>query len=155
MKPRAAGTIGIVVALALAVLGGYLLARPPWSIPGALVLVLASIALSVGIVWTRRKSWAEPWPPDMTPSLQKVLRAAKVFLVMNCGLVVAAIGLAVVSIGTEQWDQLFLAGFWALVSTYNLTLGRKRLRVLLRQETQESGSHVVHRAPAPEDESTR
>ncbi len=140
MKPRAAGITGIVVALALAVLGGYLLARPPWSIPGALVLVAASVALSVSIVWTRRRSWAEFWPPDVTPSLRKQVRLAKVSLVVSCVLLVACVGLMVVSITSEAWNQVVAAVLVMLSSASNLVVLRTRLLALHRQDTQEQDS---------------
>jgi Kef-type K+ transport system membrane component KefB len=140
MKPRAAGITGIVVALALAVLGGYLLARPPWSIPGALVLVAASVTLSISIVWTRRRSWAELWPPDVTPSLRKQVRLAKVSLVVSCVLLVACVGLMVVSITSEAWNQVVAAVLVMLSSASNLVVLRTRLLALHRQDTLEQDS---------------
>jgi ABC-type antimicrobial peptide transport system permease subunit len=140
MKPRAAGMIGSVVALAVAVLGGYLLASPPWSIPGALVLVLASLALSISIIWTRRTSWAEPWPPDVTPSLRKQVRTAKVLLVMNCVVLAASIGLAVVVSSSETWDQLVVPVIVILTSAGHLLVSRRRLRVLQSQDGTERRS---------------
>jgi hypothetical protein len=137
MKPRAAGLIGIVVALALAVLGGYLLAHPPWSIPGAIVLVLASVALSLSVVWTRMTSWAEPWPPHVVPSLRKQLRTAKVLLMLNCVALVAMIALTVVAISIEFWNQVYLGIFWIFLSATNVVTSRRRLRALLQGNVRE------------------
>ncbi len=133
MKPRAAGTIGIVVALALAVLGGYLLARPPWSIPGALVLVLASIALCVSVVWTGRKSWSEPWPPHTAPSLEKQVRRTRARLFASVVLLTASVALTVVAVMEQYTEQLFVAGLLILSSVSNVFASRATLRALGRQ----------------------
>lgn len=130
MSPRIAGWLAIVGALLLAVLGGFLLATPPWSILGAIILVGATILLSVGVVWLLRRSWSEPWPPYVTPSLQKRLRRARVMLIGNSILFVTVIGGSVYAIVGQNWWQLLYAGFILLVVLGNLSLNRRTLHYL-------------------------
>ena len=129
---------GIVVALVLAVLGGYLIAHPPWSIPGAAVLVIASIAVSVSIVWTRRKSWAEPWPPDVTPSIAKRLRGAKRRMILSAVLLTTFVALTVVGIAERYGEQLFLAVFLTLSSALQVWLNWATIQTLEQQAQRES-----------------
>lgn len=130
MSPRIAGWLAVVGALLLAVLGGLLLATPPWSILGAIILVGATILLSVGVVWLLRRSWSEPWPPYVTPSLQKRRRRARVMLIGNSILFVAVIGGSVYAIVGQNWWQLLYAGFILLVVLGNLSLNRRTLHYL-------------------------
>lgn len=125
--------MGLVVALALGVLGGFLLPYPPWSIPGALVLVLASLGLSVSLVWTRRKSWADPWPPDVTPSLKKQLRNARVRLSVNAVVLMAGVALMVLAIVEQYWKQVLVPVFAIVSGVLNLVVNRRTLRALERQ----------------------
>lgn len=140
VSPRSAGWLAIVGALLLAVLGGFLIATPPWSIPGAIVLVGATILLSVGVVWLNRRSWSEPWPPDITASLQKRLRRLRVMQVVNSVLFVATIGLAVYAIVIQNWWQLVYAGFLLVLGLSNLTLNRRTLRYVREMQSKESDS---------------
>lgn len=84
MSPRVAGILAMVAAVALAVFGGSLFANPWTSIPGAIVIVLASILFAIGAVWTLRTSWADKtWPPavaapDAAKSLRRLRRSAVV-----------------------------------------------------------------------------
>jgi hypothetical protein len=137
MSPRAAGLTAIPGALLLAILGGFLLASPPWSIPGALILVAATILLSVGTVWLYRRSWSDPWPPDVTPTLQKRVRRARVLQVVNSILLVAMVAAAVYAIAAQDWWRLCYAAFLLLLCLGNLTVNRRTLRYL--RETEATG----------------
>jgi hypothetical protein len=130
MSPRAAGWCAIVGAAVLAVAGGYLLATPPWSIPGALVLVAATILLSVGTVWVHRRSWSEPWPPDVTPSLQKQLRRLRVLQIGNSVVSVLMIAVAVYAIVDADWWKLLWAALLLLLRMSNFTTNRSVIRRL-------------------------
>jgi hypothetical protein len=134
MSPRAAGWCAIVGAAVLAVAGGYLLATPPWSIPGALVLVAATILLSVGTVWVHRRSWSEPWPPDVTPSLQKQLRRLRVLQIGNSVVFVLMIAVAVYAIVDADWWKLLWAALLLLLRMSNFTTNRSVIRRLRELE---------------------
>jgi hypothetical protein len=93
MKPRTAGLVGIVTAIIITVLSGVLLARPPFSILGALGLVGGMILLVSATSWTVRSSWdSAGWPVYAEPSVQKSQRflwglaiAQMVFVALNVG----------------------------------------------------------------------
>jgi hypothetical protein len=123
-----------VGAAALAVAGGYLLATPPWSIPGALVLVAATILLSVGTVWVNRRSWSEPWPPDVTPSLKKQLRRLRVLQIVNSVLFMGMIAVAVYAIVDSDWWKLLWAALLLLLRMSNFTTNRSVIRRLRELE---------------------
>lgn len=71
---------------------------------------------------------------------------------MSCVLFVGAIALAVVAVTAEMWEQLFLAAFWALVSAYNLTVVRTRLRGLQEEKTHQLDGLVASRSVDFENE---
>lgn len=143
VSPRAAGWLAILGGILLAVLGGFLIATPPWSIPGAVVLVGSTILLSVGVVWLQRRSWTEPWPPYTAPSLRKRVRRFRALLILNSVLVVAVIADAVYAVASQDWWKLVPAGFFLILAAGNLTLSWFTWRFL--RETQENES-----APTPE-----
>jgi uncharacterized membrane protein YbhN (UPF0104 family) len=136
VSPRAAGWLAIAGSLLLAVLGGFLLATPPWSIPGAIVLVVATILFSVGTISLYRRSWSDPWPPDTTPSLQKQLRITRVMQIVFSVLFVAMIASAIYAIVTQNWGQLLIATIFLLTGLSNLRIIRRNLRQL--RDTQAS-----------------
>jgi hypothetical protein len=140
VSPRLAGWLAVVGALVLAVLGGYLIAAPPWSIPGAIILVAATILLSVGVVWLHRRSWSEPWPPYVAPSMQKQLRRLRTMQVINSILLIAAIAAAVSAIASQNWGQLLYVGLLLFVGLTNLKLYRLRLRHLRDIQSNETTS---------------
>ncbi|GLK15684.1 hypothetical protein [Herbiconiux flava] len=139
MSPRAAGWVAVGAAVGGAVLGGWLLAMPPWSIPGALVLVGASILLSVGTVWLHRRSWDEPWPPDVTPSVQKRLRRARVMQVVGSALIAGMVGIAVFALVREDWGQLVYAVVLLVMGAGNVELNRRVMRQLRDSEERTRG----------------
>lgn len=139
MSPRAAGLLAIAVSVVVAVLGALLLASPPWSIPGALVLVGATILLSVGTVWLYRRSWSEPWPPDVTPSIRQRLRRLRILQTLNSVLFVATIAMAVYAIVNQHWGQLIYAAALALMALSSLSVNRVALRHLREID---AGSHA-------------
>lgn len=130
MSPRTAGWCAIVGALAIATIGGILLASPPWSIPGALVLVAASILLAVGVIWTYRRSWSEPWPPDVTPSRRQQLRRLQVSQVIGSVLIVSTIALAIYAIADQDWSRIIYAGLLFALGCSNFVVNRRVLRQL-------------------------
>lgn len=134
MRPRPAGWLAIVGAALMAVGGGILIATPPWSIAGAIVLVAASILLSLGIIWTQRRSWSEPWPPDVTPSVQKQLRRLRVLGVVNGVALVVLLAAAVYAITTQNWWQLLFAACFLLVGLNRLSTNRRLTRLLREAE---------------------
>ncbi|MBF4572909.1 hypothetical protein ITJ64_10310 [Herbiconiux sp. VKM Ac-1786] len=137
MSPRAAGWDAVGGAGVVAVVGGLLLAVPPWSIVGAVVLVGASILLSVGWVWLVRRSWDEPWPPDVTPSLRQRLRRARVMQVVGSVLTVGMVGIAIFALVRQDWGQLAYAVALLVLGAGNLELHQRALRRLRDAEVQE------------------
>ncbi|MFB2584527.1 hypothetical protein [Herbiconiux liukaitaii] len=154
MTPRAAGWLAVGGSGVLAVLGGLVIATPPWSILGALVLVAATIVLSLGTVWLHRRSWSDPWPPDVAPSLQTQLKLARVREVVNCVLLVAMVALAVYAAVTQNWWQLLFVGFFALLGLSNLSLNR-RTQHLLRDTASGAGPGGSGGVPSGHDGSRR
>jgi membrane protein implicated in regulation of membrane protease activity len=130
MTPRPAGLLAMSGAAVLAIGGGYLLATPPWSIPGAVVLVAATILFAVGAVWMNRRSWSEPWPPDLTPSLKKQLQRARVLQVVNAVLVVAMIAAVVFAVVSGQWPKLVSAVPLLVFASINFFVNRAVMRRL-------------------------
>jgi membrane protein implicated in regulation of membrane protease activity len=114
----------------LAIGGGYLLATPPWSIPGAVVLVAATIVFAVGAVWMNRRSWSEPWPPDLTPSLKKQLQRARRLQVFNSVLLVAMIAAIVYGIVTGEWSKLLSALPLLVFGSINFMVNRSVMKRL-------------------------
>jgi TRAP-type C4-dicarboxylate transport system permease small subunit len=124
----------------MAVVGGLLLAVPPWSIVGAVVLVGASILLSVGSVWLARRSWDEAWPPDVTPSLRQRLRRARVMQVVGSALTVGMVGIAIFALVRQDWGQLAYAVALLVLGAGNLELHQRALRRLRDAQAQEEAS---------------
>ncbi|QJU54596.1 hypothetical protein SCB71_15865 [Herbiconiux sp. KACC 21604] len=139
VSPRAAGWIAVGVAVVIAVGGGVLLAHPPWSITGAVVLVGASILLPVGAVWMLRRSWSEPWPPDLTPSVQKQLRWLRVGRIASAVMLVGVIALAIYAVARQNWWQLAWAGVLGAMGLSNLSVNRATLRRLLESRAATDG----------------
>ncbi|ROR83433.1 hypothetical protein SAMN06295974_1501 [Plantibacter flavus] len=128
----------IVAAVAVAVFGGVLIASPPWSILGALVLVAASIVFATGVVATYRRSWAETWPPDATPTRRQQLRRLAVGRVLGSVLVVGTIGLAAFAILRQDWTGLVFAVILCASGVGNLVLNRRVLQQLREGERAET-----------------
>jgi hypothetical protein len=124
----------------VAVVGGLLVAMPPWSIVGAVVLVGASILLSVGSVWLVRRSWDEPWPPDVTPSLRQRLRRARVMQVVGSVLTVGMVGIAASALVRHEWAQLAYAIAFVVLGASNFELHRRVLRRLRDADAGEARS---------------
>ncbi|MCS5724093.1 hypothetical protein N1028_13820 [Herbiconiux sp. CPCC 203407] len=139
LSPRVAGWLAIAGSLVVAVVGGFLLANPPWSILGAFVLVAATIVLSVGTVWLHRRSWHEPWPPDATPSLQQQIRRLRVLSIVGSILWVGMIAAGVVAIVSQNGWRLLFVAFFLVTGLSNLSLNRRTLR-LLQESRSEDGS---------------
>ena len=102
LKPRLAGVVGMVAGLAMAGTGGWLIAHPPLSLLGVVVLVAASILCAVAATWTVRRSWSATDWPDLTVSEEKALRRARRVLVMQCVLAPLMIGGSVWIISTRS-----------------------------------------------------
>ena len=93
MKPRTAGLCGIVAAIIITLLSGVLLAKPSFSILGALGLVGGTTLLVAAASWTVRSSWdSGGWPVYVEPSVRKSRRflwglaiVQMVFVALNVG----------------------------------------------------------------------
>jgi len=82
----------MVAGIAGSVISGGLIAHPPFSIPGALLLVAATIAFAVGASWTMRKSWdAASWPDAGMPTVASRKRLRRI-LILQCILAPLLIG---------------------------------------------------------------
>ncbi|MBG6215229.1 small-conductance mechanosensitive channel [Cryobacterium sp. CAN_C3] len=102
-----------------------MIAYPPLSIPGALVLVPATLLISVGSVWLLRRDWSEPWPPDVRPDLAKQLRLRRIFLIANSVLLPVALAYGVYSAFVGAWWMLAYALFLSFNAVYSLVVYRK------------------------------
>lgn len=64
MTPRVTGILLMVVSVAVGVLAGTLFAVPWWQISAALMLTVATVGMTVGLLWLFRKGWEDKaWPP--------------------------------------------------------------------------------------------
>ena len=90
VSPRVAGACTIVLGVLVAIVAGEMIAYPPLSILGAILLVVATILMSIGCVWLVRRSWDEPWPEQ--PDQAKLMRRRRRRLIVN--FVRLSIGLA-------------------------------------------------------------
>ncbi|WP_346234255.1 hypothetical protein [Parafrigoribacterium mesophilum] len=76
-----AGAYTIVLGVLVAIVAGGMIAHPPLSIFGAILLVVATILMSIGCVWLVRRSWDEPWPEE--PDEAKLMRRRRRLLIVN------------------------------------------------------------------------
>jgi hypothetical protein len=89
----------MIAGVVMSVVAGALIARPPFSMLGAILLVLATITFAVGASWTVRKTWdAKSWPELGVPARAngKLIRK---HLIVQC---ISAPGL----IGIGVWQAL-------------------------------------------------
>ena len=131
MSPRVAGTAAMVAALALAVVAGFLIGHPPWSIPGAVLLVAASILFCVGALWSLRRTWEDQtWPPNVAMDRAKALRTMYRFSLMMCffGPLMIAGGVVAIILG----DNLVSGIFIVVLGVFNLATSLWRLRLYRR-----------------------
>lgn len=127
VTPRTAGIVAIVGVI-LAVCGGWMIAWPPVSIVGALLLVPATILVAIGCVWLVRRDWDEPWPPDVQPDLAKRLRIRRVLLITSGILLPVALAYGIFSAIRGEWWSLVLALVLAMNAATNLAVYRRLRR---------------------------
>ena len=112
MKPRAAGVLGMIVALIITVGFGALIAYPPLSIVGAIGLVGGTILFAVTATWTVRKSWDPSNWPDVSVSEEVSMRRFRRLAIVEFILAPLLIGGGVWNVATGD------LGGWV-----NVTLG--------------------------------
>ncbi|WP_146188053.1 hypothetical protein [Mycetocola zhujimingii] len=113
MSPRATGIITMVASIVLAVAGGWMFSNPWSAIPGALLIVAASISFAVGAIWTLKKSWDDrSWPPDVAIDAAKALRKQRRMAITSCAVAPLIIGC---SIALMVFDQAFWPGALTLI----------------------------------------
>jgi hypothetical protein len=106
----------MVVGLVLSVVSGALIAHPPFSILGAVLLTAATILFAVSATWTMRGSWdPASWPEGRTLSEEKRMRRIRRIAVAEC--VVAPL-----MIGSGVWQVLTGGGGWSTVVWGSLLL---------------------------------
>ncbi|RFA07550.1 hypothetical protein B7R21_15275 [Subtercola boreus] len=125
VTPRTAGIVAIAIGVALAVCGGWMIAWPPVSILGAIVLAPATLLVAIGCVWLVRRVWDESWPPDVRPDLAKRLRIRRVLLVASGVLLPVALAYGIFSATRGEWGSLVIALILALNAATNLSVYRR------------------------------
>jgi amino acid transporter len=105
VSPKVAGACTIVLGVLVAIVAGAMIAYPPLSILGAIMLVSATILMSIGCVWLVRRSWDEPWPEQ--PDQAKLVRRRRRLLITNCVQLAGALAYGIFSAVNGSW--------WAMV----------------------------------------
>ena len=110
MTPKTAGMLGMLAGLAIAVVAGFMIASPPYSIVGAVVLVAATILFAVASTWSRRESWDAGTYAAVDASDERLQRNARRWSVVLGVILVPLLGV---------WVWLFIAGeieWWSLAN---------------------------------------
>lgn len=139
MKPRAAGTLGMTLALVITVLSGALIAVPPFSILGALGLVGGMILFAVAGTWIVRNSWDPARWPTLSISAEEATRKYRRFAMWELGFGPLGVGLGVwaVTIGQFQGWFTILIGISALASGISMLRALKKIELEdIRKQTQ-------------------
>jgi hypothetical protein len=109
VPPKVAGACTIALGALVAVVAGAMIAHPPLSILGAIVLVLATILMSIGCVWLVRRSWDEPWPPELQQDQATQARRWRVRLIVNSAALAVVLAYGTVSAISGSWWGLVFA----------------------------------------------
>ena len=102
--------LGMLAGLAIAVVAGFMIASPPYSIVGAVVLVAATILFAVASTWSRRESWDAGTYAAVDASDERLERNARRWSVVLGVILVPFLGV---------WVWLFVAGkieWWNLAN---------------------------------------
>lgn len=128
MTPRIAGILGMVVGLVIAVLAGIMIAHPPTSIVGALVLVAGTILFAIAATWTVRPSWEPSSWPDASVSDEKARKRFRRIALAQCVIAPLMIGVGVwqTTAGGFGWHNVFLGAVF-LVGAVSTLRGLGRL----------------------------
>lgn len=129
ISPKLAGAGAITCGVVVAIIAGVMIAYPPLSIAGAVVLVLATILMSVGCVWLVRRSWDEPWP-EVRLNHAKLLRRRRFLLIVSGALVPIALAWGISSALLGTWGMLALALVFVFNAAINLWI-YLRVRAIL------------------------
>ena len=108
VSPKVAGACTIVLGVLVAIGAGVIIAYPPLSILGAIVLVSATILMSIGCVWLVRRSWDEPWP-EIQLDEAKVVRRRRRLLIVNCVQLAVALAYGTYSAANGSWGAVVVA----------------------------------------------
>jgi hypothetical protein len=84
MKPRTAGILGMIVALAITVLFGAMIANPPLSIVGAVGVVGGTVLFALAATWTTRTSWGQTDWRDVPVSDEVAMRKFRRVALIQC-----------------------------------------------------------------------
>jgi len=133
VRPRTAGNVTVLIGLVAAVVSGFLIAHPPLSIPGAVLLVAATILLCVGAIWRLKKSWSDPWPPYTAPHKRKQLRRLRILFIATCVFLPVLLALSVFSVVDGRWWDVVFGLFLASMQLMNLRLFARAIKVVQRQ----------------------
>lgn len=122
MTPRKAGILLLLLSVAAGAFAGWAISVPPWSIPSALLLTVATVTAFVGLLWLFRHSWDDPtWPPappELAPAVRN-RRNARRFGVVLLALTLPLLALTVWSATTSDFSigQLLRPGLAVLAFT--------------------------------------
>jgi high-affinity Fe2+/Pb2+ permease len=120
MRPRAAGILGMVLGLLVSITAGWMIAQPPLSIVGAVVLALGTIIFAVAATWLLRRSWAnQAEMPVLDESNPQQIRR---FIIIDCILSPLLIGFGVFEIVSGSpagwiWIGLGLLGIGQIAAS--------------------------------------
>ena len=120
MKPRAAGLLGMVVALAIIIGFAVLIANPSFSIVGAIGLVGGTILFAIAATWTVRKSWDPSNWPDVSVSEEVAMRRFRRLAIAECIFAPLLIAEGVWSVASGEldgWVNVVLGSIVLLIFT--------------------------------------
>ncbi|RNE67228.1 hypothetical protein [Cryobacterium tepidiphilum] len=128
VSPRTAGSVTVLTGIILAVVAGFLIAHPPLSIPGAVLLVVGTILLCVGAIWRLKRTWSDPWPPYTAPDRRKQLRRLRILFVFNCVFLPVLLAGAIYSAINGQWWEVAFGLFIGISPALNIWLFPRLIR---------------------------
>ncbi|MFD1713836.1 hypothetical protein ACFSBZ_05075 [Amnibacterium flavum] len=104
MSPKVAGILVALAAVLAAIASGWLIATPPFSVPGAILLTVATIAFAYGVFLSLRRSWQDPpWPTPRAPNLRRTMIFQLVMAIPLLVLGPISIGLTVSTALESGW----------------------------------------------------
>ncbi|WP_040164434.1 hypothetical protein [Microbacterium gorillae] len=109
LTPRVAGIGLMVLSVVGGIAAGVVMPDPRWSLIAAIVLTGATIGMAIGLLWSRRRSWAEDFWPPRIPTRTKGERMMRNMRVLAYLLVLVA----PVLLGLAAWSLREARGEWS------------------------------------------
>ena len=133
MSPRIAGTLIATFAVVGAVGSGWLIATPPFSVPGAILLTVVTVAFAYGVLLSMRIRWRDPHWSTRPPNRRRTQRFLFGLCVYWLVAAPAAFALTVSSAIADGFTgNLIVGGFLSAASGFLGATSVLRLRAFMR-----------------------